>query len=69
MKTICHVILVVLAALLWATASSTRASALLFSQYDNQSTYGPSLVWPADGGHAAGADDFNGVTMSSRHRA
>ena len=63
MKTICHVILVVLAALLWATASSTRASALLFSQYDNQSTYGPSLVRPADGVHAGVADDFNALMM------
>ena len=60
MKTITTVLLTVLAALLWISVPSVLASELVFSQSsDNQSTYGPSLVWSADNVNAEVADDFN----------
>ena len=60
MKTITAVLLTVLAALLWISVPSVLASELVFSQSsDNQSTYGPSLVWSADNVNAEVADDFN----------
>ena len=69
MKTIARVriLLTVLAASLWLTSPSAEASELIYSQYsDGQSTYGPSLVWPANGVNAEVADEFNVVANIDR---
>lgn len=67
MKTITSVLLTVLAASLWISSTSAEAGELLFSQYsDNQSTYGPSQSWPANGVNSEIADDFNVVANIDR---
>ena len=55
MKTITPVLLTALAAVLWISSPSARANELIYSQRsDNQSTYDPGPVWPADGVTSAG---------------
>ena len=67
MKMITRLLLKVLAASLWITNPSAKASPLIYSQYsDGQSAYGPSLVWPADGVNAEVADEFNVVANIDR---
>ena len=59
-KTLCGV----LALWFWTTIVPVQASELVFSQLsDNQSTYGPSQLWPDTGINSELADDFN-VTAS-----
>jgi hypothetical protein len=61
-KTTAQIFLTVLATLLWVSSPSAKASELIYSQYsDNQSTYGPSLVWAADGVNGEVADEFNAL--------
>ena len=58
---------VVLATLLWAGVVQAQASALLYSQdFDGQSVYGPSLVWPAFGLNSEIADEFDLVANIDR---
>ena len=67
MKTITPVLLTVVAALLWISSPSALASDLIYSQSsDNQSTYGPSQLWPANGVNGEVADEFNVVANIDR---
>jgi hypothetical protein len=55
MKSMTPVLLTLLAASLWVASHSAKASELINSQdRGHQSTYGPSLVWPADSVASAG---------------
>jgi hypothetical protein len=52
--------IIFIAALLSGVSTPARGSELLFTQNsDNQSTYGPSLVFPMGGANSELADDFN----------
>jgi hypothetical protein len=69
MKTTSQILLTVVAAFasLLVLSPSIKASELIYSQFsDNQSTYGPSLVWSAEGVNAEVADDFNVVANIDR---
>ena len=69
MKTIARTLLTLtlLTASLWATSASSRAGALVYSQFsDNQSTYGPSQLWTATGVNSEVADEFNVVANIDR---
>src|ERR1044071_6897761 len=60
-------LLALLAALLWISSPSANAGQLIYSQLsDNQSTYGPSQTWPADGVNSEVADEFNLVADIDR---
>lgn len=51
--------LIIVPVLLLCLAGVVAGSELVFSQYsDNQSTYGPSQVWPFTGANSEVADDF-----------
>src|SRR5262245_50643029 len=57
----------VLATLIWAGMIRAQTSELLFSQLsDNQSTYGPSQLWPDTGVNSELADDFETVASIDR---
>ena len=67
MKTICQVTLFVFAALFWIASPSAVGGELIYSQFsDGQSTYGPSLVWPAENVNAEVADEFDVVANIDR---
>jgi hypothetical protein len=67
MKTITSALLTVLAAWLWVSSPSAQAGELIFSQPgDNQSTFGPSQLWAADGVNSEVADEFNLVANIDR---
>ena len=67
LKTICQVTLFVFAVLVWIASPSAMASELVYSRCsDDQSVYGPTLVWPADGVNSEVADEFNVVANIDR---
>ena len=60
MKTISRTLLIVLAASLWVSSPSAKASDLLYSQaVDGQSAFGPSEVWTPSNINSEVADDFD----------
>ena len=62
MKTISRALLTVLAASLWVSNPSAKASELLYSQaVDGQSIFGPSEVWTPSNINSEVADDFDVV--------
>ena len=62
MKTISRTLLTVLAASLWVSNPSAKASDLLYSQaVDGQSAFGPSEVWTPSNINSEVADDFDVV--------
>lgn len=67
MKTIPRSILTVLAASLWVSSPSVKASDLLYSQaVDGQSAFGPSEVWAPSNIDSEVADDFDVVGSIDR---
>ena len=67
MKTISRTLLTLLAASLWVSNPSAKASALLYSQaVDGQSAFGPSEVWTPSNINSEVADDFDVVGSIDR---
>jgi len=67
MKTISRSLLTVLAASLWISNPSAKASDLLYSQaVDGQSAFGPSEVWTPSNINSEVADDFEVVGSINR---